>query len=134
MLLTMMLYQSSTAADGQTGRYLVSPVLGKVCGALMFWFHYIVVGGVLYSHGILLSCRLLQRFMLNPLSSSPLPAHRTVVIAASAGGLTALSHILEVLPSDFPAAIAVVQHISRNHRSLAAEILNRRTKKEGQTG
>lgn len=50
-----------------------------------------------------------------------------VVIAASAGGLTAISQVLSDLPADFPAAIAIVQHIEPNYRSLMAEILNRRT-------
>ena len=50
-----------------------------------------------------------------------------VAIAASAGGLNALSHILSGLPSDFAAAIAVVQHLDPRHRSLMADILSRRT-------
>ncbi len=51
----------------------------------------------------------------------------TVAIAASAGGLRALSEVLAALPADFPAAIAVVQHLDPRHRSLMAEILARRT-------
>src|ERR1700741_1025375 len=51
----------------------------------------------------------------------------TVAIAASAGGLRALSEILAALPSDFPAALVVVQHLDPRHRSLMAEILSRRT-------
>lgn len=50
-----------------------------------------------------------------------------VALAASAGGLKALSQILSALPPDFPAAIVVVQHLSPRHRSLMAEILSRRT-------
>ena len=50
-----------------------------------------------------------------------------VALASSAGGLTALSQILSTLPSDFPAAIAVVQHLDPRHRSLMADILSRRT-------
>jgi two-component system chemotaxis response regulator CheB len=50
-----------------------------------------------------------------------------VALAASAGGLTALSHVLAALPGDFPAAIVVVQHLDPRHRSLMAEILSRRT-------
>src|SRR5207302_305771 len=46
-----------------------------------------------------------------------------VAIAASAGGLNALSHILSGLPSDFAAAIAVVQHLDPRHRSLIAVVL-----------
>jgi two-component system chemotaxis response regulator CheB len=54
-------------------------------------------------------------------------AFDVVAMAASAGGLTALSQILTALPSDFPAAILVVQHLDPRHRSLMAEILSRRT-------
>ena len=49
-------------------------------------------------------------------------------MAASAGGLTALSDVLSALPQDFPASIVVVQHLDPRHRSLMAEILDRRTK------
>jgi two-component system, chemotaxis family, protein-glutamate methylesterase/glutaminase len=48
-------------------------------------------------------------------------------MAASAGGLNALTHVLGALPADFPLAIVVVQHLDRRHRSLMAEILARRT-------
>jgi two-component system chemotaxis response regulator CheB len=50
-----------------------------------------------------------------------------VALAASAGGLQALSAVLSALPADFPAAIVVVQHLDPRHRSLMAEILSRRT-------
>ncbi|MEA5602860.1 chemotaxis protein CheB [Nostoc sp. UHCC 0252] len=50
-----------------------------------------------------------------------------VAIAASAGGLTALIKLLSALPAEFPAAIAIVQHLAPAHPSLMAEILNRRT-------
>ena len=50
-----------------------------------------------------------------------------VALASSAGGLSALSEILSSLPSDFPAPIAVVQHLDPRHRSLMAKILNGRT-------
>ena len=48
-------------------------------------------------------------------------------MAASAGGLNALSQVLVALPADFPAAIVVVQHLDPRHRSLMAELLDRRT-------
>lgn len=48
-------------------------------------------------------------------------------MAASAGGLTALSRVLAPLPADFPVIIVVVQHLDPRHRSLMAEILSRRT-------
>jgi two-component system chemotaxis response regulator CheB len=56
-----------------------------------------------------------------------LEAFIVVAIAASAGGLTAISQLLSSLPADFPAAIVVVQHLDPHHRSLMAEILSRTT-------
>ena len=50
-----------------------------------------------------------------------------IAMAASAGGLKALSIILEGLPADFPAAIAIVMHLAPDHKSLLAEILKCRT-------
>lgn len=54
-------------------------------------------------------------------------AFPVVAMAASVGGLKALSAILSVLPADFPAAIAIVMHLSPDHDSVLAEILDRRT-------
>ena len=48
-------------------------------------------------------------------------------MAASAGGLKALSVILGGLPVDFPAAITIVMHVSPDHKSLLAEILSSRS-------
>jgi len=48
-------------------------------------------------------------------------------MAASVGGLKALSVILGGLPADFPAAIAIVMHLAPDHKSILAEILNSRT-------
>jgi two-component system chemotaxis response regulator CheB len=50
-----------------------------------------------------------------------------VALAASAGGLKALTDVLAALPAEFPAAIVVVQHLDPRHRSLMAEILGKRT-------
>jgi two-component system chemotaxis response regulator CheB len=50
-----------------------------------------------------------------------------VAIAASAGGLSALSAVLSGVPETLPAAIVVVQHLAPGHRSLMADILARRT-------
>jgi two-component system, chemotaxis family, protein-glutamate methylesterase/glutaminase len=58
-------------------------------------------------------------------------------MAASAGGLKALSVILGDLPADFPAAIAIVMHLAPDHESILAELLSRRTPlevKQAQTG
>ncbi|MEH2357425.1 chemotaxis protein CheB [Nostoc sp.] len=54
-------------------------------------------------------------------------AFDVVAIAASAGGLTAIVKVLSTLPAEFPAAIAIVQHLAPGHRSFMAEILSRRT-------
>jgi two-component system, chemotaxis family, protein-glutamate methylesterase/glutaminase len=74
-----------------------------------------------------------------PVSAAPLGsgAFDVVACASSAGGLNALTELLSRLPGDFQAAIAVVQHLDRRHRSLVAEILSRRTLlhvKEAETG
>ena len=65
------------------------------------------------------------------ISESPVtscqPAECVVAVATSAGGLNALSVILGGLPADFPAAIAIVMHLSPDHKSLLAEILKFRT-------
>lgn len=49
-----------------------------------------------------------------------------VVLLASAGGLEALSTVLRGLPSDFPAAVVVQQHLG-GHDSLLTTILRRQT-------
>ena len=54
-------------------------------------------------------------------------AFDVVALAASAGGLKALSQVLSGLPPDFPASIVLVQHLDPRHRSLMSDILNRRT-------
>ena len=50
-----------------------------------------------------------------------------VLLAASAGGLAAISTVLGALPADFPVPVVVVQHLDPRHTSLLAEILRRRT-------
>ena len=60
------------------------------------------------------------------LAGVPGAAFDVVVIAASAGGLNALSTVLSGLPKDFPVAIAVVQHLDPRHRSTMADLLDRR--------
>ena len=62
-------------------------------------------------------------------NSCPKPANTAfdlVAIAASAGGLSALSEVLSGLPIEFPAATVVVQHLDPKHRSLLVDILSRR--------
>jgi two-component system chemotaxis response regulator CheB len=50
-----------------------------------------------------------------------------IAIAASFGGLRALSHLLGSLPADFPAPIVVVQHLAPQFSSALAAILDGRT-------
>ena len=50
-----------------------------------------------------------------------------VLVAASAGGLAAISAVLGALPADFAVPVLVVQHLDPRHVSLMAEILRRRT-------
>lgn len=56
------------------------------------------------------------------------PSRRVVAMAASVGGLNALSVILADLPANFKAAITIVMHVSPDHKSLLAEILKSRTR------
>lgn len=50
-----------------------------------------------------------------------------VAVAASAGGLKALSVVLAGLPGRFGPPLVVIQHLDPRHRSLMADILSRRT-------
>ena len=50
-----------------------------------------------------------------------------VGMASSAGGLSALTVVLQELGADFPATVLIVQHLDPRHRSLMADILNRRS-------
>jgi two-component system chemotaxis response regulator CheB len=63
----------------------------------------------------------------DPVAGRVADGFEIVALAASAGGLKALSEVLAALPADFPAALVVVQHLDPRHRSLMAEILGRRT-------
>lgn len=60
----------------------------------------------------------------------PGAAYDVVAMAASAGGIAALSEVLGGLPATFQAPIVVVQHLDPRHRSLMADILKRRTRLE----
>jgi two-component system chemotaxis response regulator CheB len=61
------------------------------------------------------------------LSQLPKTAYDVVALAASLGGLKTISQILSALPSDFPAAITVVQHLHPGYPSAMTEILSRQT-------
>jgi two-component system, chemotaxis family, protein-glutamate methylesterase/glutaminase len=50
-----------------------------------------------------------------------------IALAASTGGLNALSRILSELPADFPGAVLVVQHRSAREPNLLVKILQART-------
>ncbi|MBD2006250.1 MULTISPECIES: chemotaxis protein CheB [Cyanophyceae] len=58
-----------------------------------------------------------------PNPQSPFPI---VAIASSAGGLKALTELLSALPENFPAAIAIVQHLEPHRASQLSEILDDR--------
>jgi two-component system chemotaxis response regulator CheB len=60
-------------------------------------------------------------------SDDPDVAYAIIAMAASAGGLMALTEVLAALPGDLPVPVVVVQHLDPRHRSLMAEILDRRT-------
>ena len=48
-------------------------------------------------------------------------------MASSAEGLSALTAVLQRLGRDFPATVLIVQHLDPRHRSLMADILDRRS-------
>jgi two-component system chemotaxis response regulator CheB len=50
-----------------------------------------------------------------------------VALVCSAGGIDALTQVLAPLPDDLPAAVIVLQHISPDHPSCLADVLNQRT-------
>jgi two-component system chemotaxis response regulator CheB len=56
------------------------------------------------------------------------PPYAIVAIAASAGGITALTRVLGDLPVGFPVPVLVVQHLDRRHQTIIAEVLGRRVK------
>jgi len=49
--------------------------------------------------------------------------HKAIVIGASAGGLYALSYLLEALPANYPLPVIVVQHRYRDQKDLLEQIL-----------
>jgi two-component system chemotaxis response regulator CheB len=50
-----------------------------------------------------------------------------VALGTSAGGLNALTKVLQSLPRTFPSSIVVVQHLAPGHKSWIATLLGRRT-------
>ncbi|HEX6933846.1 MAG TPA: chemotaxis protein CheB [Streptosporangiaceae bacterium] len=51
-----------------------------------------------------------------------------VAVAASAGGITALGHVLGGLPPGFSVPVVVVQHLDPRHKTIIAEVLGRRAR------
>jgi two-component system chemotaxis response regulator CheB len=56
------------------------------------------------------------------------PQPRVIAIGGSADGLMSLTTILQDLPSDFPAAVLITQHVRRGRKSLLPRLLARRCK------
>lgn len=71
---------------------------------------------------------LLQTRPQSVFSQFPNIAFNVVALAASMGGLQAISTVLSALPADFPAAILVVLHLSPNFPSHLAEVLSLQTR------
>ena len=49
--------------------------------------------------------------------------YEAIVIGVSAGGLLALSVILEALPAKFPVPVIIIQHRSKDEKTLLEEVL-----------
>ena len=60
--------------------------------------------------------------------ADPAEPFAIVAIAASAGGITALSRVLGGLPNGFPVPVVIVQHLDPRHKTVIAEVLGRRAK------
>lgn len=56
----------------------------------------------------------------------PAGRYDIVAVAASAGGVQALSAVFGALPVDFPVPVLVVQHLDPKHETTLAHILDRR--------
>src|SRR5205809_1150326 len=62
-----------------------------------------------------------------PSPETPAPAFPIVGIGASAGGLAAITHLLEHLPADTGMGFVLVQHLDPDHESALVQILARVT-------
>jgi two-component system, chemotaxis family, protein-glutamate methylesterase/glutaminase len=62
-----------------------------------------------------------------PCSAGVAERYGVVALAASAGGIAALSRVLGELPVGFPVPVLVVQHLDPRHETVIAEVLGRRT-------
>src|SRR5262245_13738602 len=75
----------------------------------------------------MIGCTSREECVIREAAAGEAVRYQLVVVAASAGGLSALATVLEKLPRDFPLPVAIVQHVDPNHESLVASILGRRT-------
>jgi two-component system chemotaxis response regulator CheB len=64
---------------------------------------------------------------MNPAAGDPADRFDILAVAASAGGVHALSTFLGALPEDFPVPVLVVQHLDARHETILADILDRRS-------
>jgi two-component system chemotaxis response regulator CheB len=55
-------------------------------------------------------------------------AYDAIVIGASAGGLYVVTRILQDLPAGFPFPVIIVQHRSKDERSLLEEVLQQKSR------
>jgi two-component system chemotaxis response regulator CheB len=58
----------------------------------------------------------------------PKSAFDVVAIAASAGGVSALTTFLDLLPAELGATIVIVQHVDPRHKSLMPQVIGRHCK------
>lgn len=61
------------------------------------------------------------------MSVDPADRFDIVAVAASAGGVQALSALVSALPVDFPVPVLIVQHLDPRHETTLADILDRRS-------
>jgi two-component system chemotaxis response regulator CheB len=53
--------------------------------------------------------------------------YEVLVVASSAGGVSALSHLVSRLPENFAVPVLIVQHLDPRHDTVLAQVLSRRT-------
>ena len=56
------------------------------------------------------------------------PAFDIIAIAASAGGVNALTRLLGSLPANLGAIVVIVQHVDPHHRSLMPQVIGRQSR------
>jgi two-component system chemotaxis response regulator CheB len=53
--------------------------------------------------------------------------YRLVVVGCSAGGIRAVSELLDGLPADFPLPVVLIQHLDPRHETVIADVFGRRS-------